>query len=105
MPSKKATTKIVKNTELDDLKNQLEEVSIQNKAFAAALKTAVENAELDSQMWNSNLKALLIRLGGNITLDHVTVKAANNPNLNVLQEYNEAGGCKYMLVMKGTDEK
>lgn len=95
----------VKNTEIEELQTTVNNLTIQNQALAVALQKTAEESDLNSEMLLSTIKALVIRLSGSVLLDFVTIKAATNPKLKVLQEYSPEGHCKYTLTMKGDDEE
>ena len=87
-----------------ELKKKLDELTNKNKILednlvASNLTISNLNQEnlITTETYLLTIKALLIRLGGEVNLDAVTMSAARSDGLMVYENYDKSGGKKMTL--------
>ncbi len=113
MPAKKVTKKVVREpkavkppTEIELLRKRNEELEYENFGLRMGMAEVAKMNQSISYDYLQDMKAFCIRLGGDITIDNITRVSALDPLLKIQQEYDQYGGCRYVLTKeKAENEK
>lgn len=112
MPLKKTAAKKPKvnkaksKTELEKLGEDKKALTLENDGLRLGIAKIGEENLLLTTTYIETIKALAIRLGGNVYIDTATALAAADPNLKVQQEHDTNGGFRVVLhIEKDADEK